>query len=149
MNGVLTYPNNSRTNDYLFRVALKAVVINDKGEVLVVKERGRDWWDIPGGGLDHGESIKEGLARELLEEVGYTGDFEFEPITVSEPHVIPELDIIQVRIMFLVKPSNSNFQPGIDGDELMFIDPEEFKNSALRNELQIYDYSQLALARLK
>ena len=59
------------------RVSLKAVVVNPKGEVLIVKEAGRDWWDITGGGLDHGETIKGALTRELFEEVGYKGDFEY------------------------------------------------------------------------
>ena len=75
LHGVIKYPNESRATDYLFRVALKAVIFNDAGDILLVKESGRDWWDIPGGGLDHGESIKQGLSRVLFEEVGYNGDF--------------------------------------------------------------------------
>ncbi|MBI3889371.1 NUDIX hydrolase [Candidatus Saccharibacteria bacterium] len=146
--GVVSYPNNERSDDYLFRVALKAVIINEEGEILIVKETGRDWWDIPGGGLDHGESLKEGLTRELLEEVGYVGDFEFEPLEMSEPQMLVSRNIIQVRVTFLVKPTNFVFRPGDDGDEVRFIDPDEFKDSLLENETQIYRYSQLALKRL-
>ena len=43
--------------------------------MLVVKEAGRNWWDLPGGGMDHGETINEAIARELKEEVDLNGDF--------------------------------------------------------------------------
>jgi 8-oxo-dGTP pyrophosphatase MutT (NUDIX family) len=59
--------------DSLFRISLKAYIENDKGEVLVVKEAGRDRWDLPGGGMEYGESIEQALKRELKEEVAYEG----------------------------------------------------------------------------
>ncbi len=62
------YPNT------FYRVSIKALIKNDKGEVLVVKEH-QDKWELPGGGLDHGESVHECLARELREELGITNDF--------------------------------------------------------------------------
>lgn len=42
MHGVLLHPDSTRHPDYLFRVSLKAVIINHAGQVLVVKEGGRD-----------------------------------------------------------------------------------------------------------
>lgn len=58
IHGVIKHPNSPRPTDYLFRVSLKCVIRNDAGEVLAVKEVGRDFWDLPGGGMDHGESIQ-------------------------------------------------------------------------------------------
>lgn len=147
-NGVIAYPDNSRHNDYLFRVSLKAVILNDEGKVLIVKETGRDWWDTPGGGLDHGETIKDALIRELDEEVGFKGDLEYEPIHVGEPHILQDYRLYQMRLTFLVRPSNYDFQSGVDGDEVKFIDPIEFKESEVWTEQKIYEYSQLAIKRL-
>jgi 8-oxo-dGTP pyrophosphatase MutT (NUDIX family) len=31
---------------------------------------GGDWWTIPGGGVDYGESLKDCLLREIKEEIG-------------------------------------------------------------------------------
>ena len=148
LNGVIPYPDNSRHTDYLFRISLKAVIINDEGKVLIVKETGRDWWDIPGGGLDHGESVKAALIRELHEVVGFSGDLVYEPIDVGEPHIIENLKLYQMRLTFLVKPDNFDFKPGVDGDEVQFIEPDVFKDSEKWPERSIYKYSQLAIQRL-
>ena len=149
INGVVSYPAESRTKDYLFRVSLKAVILNENNQVLIVKEHGRDWWDIPGGGLDHGEHVKEALARELYEEVGYEGDFEYEVILVEDPRFQKSHNLYQMRITFVVKPERYEFSVGADSDEIMFMSPDEFKDSDVLTEQKVYEYSQLAMKRLK
>jgi len=44
-------------------------------ELLTIEEEGdRDrWLQVPAGRLDHGETLEEGLLRELAEETGFTG----------------------------------------------------------------------------
>ena len=144
VHGSISHIHDPERKDYLFRVSLKSVIFNETGEVLVVKETGRDWWDLPGGGIDHGESVKEGLARELREEVSLTGDFEFRAILTEDPHYLAGPNLYQMRITFLVQPEVVVFAPGDDGDEVMFVDPFSFKDSEVFTERRIYDYSQLA-----
>lgn len=144
IHGVLPHPDSTRHPDFLFRVSLKAVIINHAGQVLVVKEAGRDWWDIPGGGLDHGESIKDALARELFEEVGYKGEFEYRTILIEDPRLNERHRLYQTRVTFLVIPENYNFHVGHDSDEIMYVNPEDFKDSDLITERKIYEYSKLA-----
>jgi 8-oxo-dGTP pyrophosphatase MutT (NUDIX family) len=43
-------------------------------------------WACPGGGLDPGESVADGLRRELREELGLAVDDAGEPIWVKEHH---------------------------------------------------------------
>ncbi len=76
------------------RIGVGAVVFREQ-EVLLVK-RGKPpmfgLWSIPGGGLEYGETIKDGVIREVREETGceieITGLIDvFEAIRPSEPHV--------------------------------------------------------------
>ena len=143
IHGAIVHEGTGR-KDSLIRVTLKAVIQDDKGRTLVVKERGRDWWDIPGGGIDHGETIKEALARELYEEVSLEGDFEYEVLLAEDPHYLEELHLYQMRITFLVKPTSMIFTKGDDGDEVQFIDADIYEKSDLWTERQIFKFSTLA-----
>jgi len=142
--GSITYKRGSRRSDFLLRISLKAVIFNERGEVLVVKERDRDWWDLPGGGMDHGETVKEALARELHEEVLLTGDFTYRSILVEDPKLLHSLNFYQVRIIYVIIPENLTFEVGEDGDELQFINPEIFKSSDRMTEQKIFEYCELA-----
>lgn len=139
--GVIDQQHLNRKNDYLFRISMKSLMKNDAGEVLVVKESGRTWWDLPGGGMDRNESIKGAIARELHEEVGFTGNFSYQVIAVEEPAFLQHANVWQIRIVFAVKPDNIMFEAGEDGDELRFINPEELKNSENEAEQKAYEYS--------
>lgn len=53
---------------------VQAIVIND-GRVLMVKhcQHGSEWWCLPGGGLEPGETPEQGALRELREECNVNG----------------------------------------------------------------------------
>lgn len=52
------------------KVAQKALLTKD-GKVLITRDEGDgEIWEIPGGRLHAGEEPREGLKRELLEELG-------------------------------------------------------------------------------
>ena len=49
-----------------------AIIVDDKGKVLLTRrkyEPMKGYWDVPGGFLDIGESIEDGLRREIREEL--------------------------------------------------------------------------------
>lgn len=56
--------------DSLYRISAKALIQNDSGQTLVVRTGNDRGWTLPGGGVDHGEDILEGLSREFQEELG-------------------------------------------------------------------------------
>jgi 8-oxo-dGTP diphosphatase len=58
------------TEPYRHSVSVAAVVTNDQGEVLVIQRQDTGAWQLPGGILEHHESIHDGLRREVLEETG-------------------------------------------------------------------------------
>jgi 8-oxo-dGTP diphosphatase len=66
---------------YPFNVRVYGLLINDKNEVLISDEQeyGTRFTKFPGGGLEFGEGLIEGLKREFIEEcnveVEVTGHF--------------------------------------------------------------------------
>lgn len=55
-------------------------ILRDKDLFLVVKRNENDdlypgAWEFPGGHLEDGETLKNGLKRELMEEIGFIEDF--------------------------------------------------------------------------
>lgn len=50
-------------------VSAATIVINEQGELLLIKGPGRGW-EMPGGQVEEGESLKEAAIRETMEESG-------------------------------------------------------------------------------
>jgi 8-oxo-dGTP pyrophosphatase MutT (NUDIX family) len=68
----------------LRRPAARVVLLDRAGRIFLVNAedpvdpRKPAWWEIPGGGIDPGESSEDACARELYEETGIT-EFEMGP----------------------------------------------------------------------
>lgn len=72
------------------RIALKAVVVDDKGRALLLREATAydegsqaGYYGLPGGRLEPGEAWQDGLRREVAEETGLEVDI-LQPIYVGE-----------------------------------------------------------------
>src|SRR5215471_10562647 len=52
-----------------FRVGVNAIIF-DEGRVLLAHRRDIDWWNLPGGGMEAGETVDEAIRREVYEETG-------------------------------------------------------------------------------
>lgn len=61
-----------RTTQQKFTVSVAAIVLNKKGELLLLNHilRPRFNWGIPGGFINHGEQPEASVRRELREETG-------------------------------------------------------------------------------
>ncbi|GLF95009.1 NUDIX hydrolase [Streptomyces yaizuensis] len=57
-------------------VTVALVVMRHGGRILLVHDRYRDWWELPGGGIEPGEIPRRAAARELWEESGQRADGE-------------------------------------------------------------------------
>lgn len=53
------------------RNSARCLLINQDQEICLLYSRARDYYAIPGGGIEPGESLLQALSRETLEETGY------------------------------------------------------------------------------
>ena len=50
--------------------SVNVVVVNDAGDVLMIRRSDNDNWAVPGGAIDLGESMVQAAVRETREETG-------------------------------------------------------------------------------
>lgn len=126
--------------DAHYRVSTKAIIRNDAGEILVVKENGSAW-SLPGGGMDHGEELHDALARELYEEVLITAPFT-ERFAGTEHLYLERREVWLLWLVFeLTIQTPFSYGVGQDADEVMFINPELLKDSDIRSEQLVYKFA--------
>ena len=123
-----TYP------DTFYRVAVKALIRDEEGKILLIKEKS-DKWDLPGGGLNHGEEPEAGLARELKEEVGISEDITVGKIIQQKSFWIEEKQAYLMWIVYeVIIPNAGKFHFGDGVTAIAYIDPESFRDSADERE---------------
>jgi 8-oxo-dGTP diphosphatase len=103
--------------DGVTHLSTGAAVVRDQ-KILMVRRSKDDflggYYELPGGGVDEGESIQESAIREVLEETGLIVDqvvdvFEgFDYATDKKPHVR------QINFLVTVKPGEVSLSPEHD-----------------------------------
>lgn len=93
-----------------FFVGAKAVLVNDKKVLLLknVQKNRKSTWDLPGGGLEEGESLVEALKREVREETGITNFTTGEVLDVRPLHENVKKDIGLLFVIFLCKTEENS-----------------------------------------
>jgi ADP-ribose pyrophosphatase YjhB (NUDIX family) len=126
--------------DSYYRVSIKALIRNSAGDVLCVKEK-TPFWVLPGGGIDHGEDVATALSRELKEEIGYLGTFQYTPLGLVTIFDDPN-DRCMMLVAYEVTLSDP-YQPqtGSDTQEVAWINPHSLKNDPARGSRIVYHFA--------
>lgn len=122
-----------------YRVSLKALIRNADGKVLVVKENGSAW-SLPGGGIDHEETIHEALKRELYEEALIEHDFT-ESIADTAILYVKSKEAWLLWLVYKINIDEFTYGVGEDADEVAFVDPAQFQHSDYESERLVYEFS--------
>jgi ADP-ribose pyrophosphatase YjhB (NUDIX family) len=53
-----------------YRLSVKALILDETRTKFLLAQKDNGKWELPGGGLDWGESPQDGVIREIKEEMG-------------------------------------------------------------------------------
>ena len=118
----------SKDNNIVQRIATKALIINEKSEILILREAssyeegvrgGR--YQLPGGRLNPGEAFLDGLKREVNEETGLKIDIG-KPIYVGEWRpIIKGVQNQIVAIYFICKAITTKVRLSNEHDDFKWV----------------------------
>lgn len=91
-------------------VSVAAAVTNDDGRILVIRRRDKGSWQLPGGILELGETIEQGVRREVQEETGV----DVEPIRLTG--VYKNMTLGVVALVFLARSVSGQPRPTDEAD---------------------------------
>jgi mutator protein MutT len=110
-------------------VGVGAVILRD-GEVLIVRRANpplQGEWSIPGGALELGEKLRDGVAREVREETGL--NVEVGPVLDVFDSIFPDAEgrtqYHYVLVDYLCHQQQGTAMAASDASELRWARPEE------------------------
>lgn len=112
-------PNNisdSEISNWLHRSTARAIVLDEENHVGLLYVSSKNYYKLPGGGVEEDESLEEALKRECLEELGT------EIFVVDEVGIIVEYReferVHQTSHCFVAKVISEKMQPNFTEEEL-------------------------------
>lgn len=102
-----------------FSVSVAGAVMREDGRLLAIKRRDNGHWEPPGGILETGEPMHDGLVREVLEETGLT----VEPERLTGVYQNLERDII--ALVFRCRLLSGSLRRSDETSELEWLTADE------------------------
>jgi 8-oxo-dGTP diphosphatase len=81
-----------------------SAILRWQGRVLLCRQEkpGKEYWLLPGGGVDGGESLIEALRRELREELGVEADVQFEGPVAIVDSIAPARSLAAKHVVHII-----------------------------------------------
>lgn len=121
-----------------YRTSVKALILNETRDKFLIVKEDNGKWDFPGGGMDYGESPKDCLKRELMEEMGlevstisdsplyfFTGQFQREDLNGKW----------YSNVFYEVTLPSLSFTPSSECVKVRFVSPEEIATLPVYNSV--------------
>jgi len=118
------------------------VVVNDAGEILMIRRADNDNWALPGGAMDLGESLPAAAVRETAEETGVQVEITGLVGIYTDPrHVILYTSNGEVRqefsAVFTARPLAGTPTPSDESREVHWVAREMLDSLAMDRSMRI------------
>ena len=125
----MSNPLNSITNLAQFRIGVSALIFRED-EILLAHRSDIDWWNLPGGGMELGETLEETVKREVLEETGLQVAIERLVAVYSKPQKQ------EVVLSFLCRITGGELTTTLESRECRFFSPSAIPANTLPKHRQ-------------
>ena len=118
-----------------YRVSVKGLILDETRTKFLVCLEDNGLWELPGGGLDWGESAKNCLNREIKEEMGLDTMF----ISTNPLYFTTSISLRNtwfVNVVYEVKVKDLHFTPSDECREIRFVSPEEVASINVYNSVK-------------
>jgi ADP-ribose pyrophosphatase YjhB (NUDIX family) len=122
--------------------SVNVVVVNEAGEILMIRRTDNDNWAIPGGAIDLGESVAQAAVRETREESGIECEISGIVGIYSDPkHVLLYTSNGEVRqefsIVLTARPLSGQPTPSSESSEVRWVAALEVREYTMDRSMRI------------
>jgi ADP-ribose pyrophosphatase YjhB (NUDIX family) len=122
--------------------SVNVVVVNDAGEILMIRRTDNDNWAVPGGAIDLGESVAQAAVRETREESGIECEITGIVGIYSDPeHVILYTSNGEARQEFSIvltgRPLSGQPTPSSESSEVRWVPVSEVSGLTMDRSMRI------------
>jgi ADP-ribose pyrophosphatase YjhB (NUDIX family) len=122
--------------------SVNVVVVNDAGEILMIRRTDNDNWAVPGGAIDLGESVAQAAVRETREESGIECEITGIVGIYSDPkHVILYTSNGEIRqefsIVLTARPLSGQPTPSSESSEVRWVPASVVREYTMDRSMRI------------
>jgi ADP-ribose pyrophosphatase YjhB (NUDIX family) len=121
--------------------AVSAIVPDEDGRILLIRRTDNNYWSIPGGGLEPGESVRQAAAREVLEETGIVCEVTGLVGIYSDPNHVAAYDDGEVRqefsICFTARMLGGRIATSPESSEVQFVAAGEISDYRMHPSIRL------------
>lgn len=121
--------------------AVSAIVPDSDGWILLIRRTDNNYWSIPGGGLEPGESVREATAREVKEETGIVCKVTGLVGIYSDPNHVAAYDDGEVRqefsICFTTRMLGGTITTSRESSEVRFVAASEIPGYEMHPSIRL------------
>jgi ADP-ribose pyrophosphatase YjhB (NUDIX family) len=122
--------------------SVNVVVVNEAGEILMIRRPDNDNWAVPGGAIDLGESLAQAAVRETREESGIECEITGIIGIYSDPkHVILYTSNGEARqefsIVLTARPMSGQPTPSSESSDVRWVPVSEVRDYTMDRSMHI------------